>query len=111
MQRFLPLFSQAGCAHKYQVGEKWRGDATNCQLKGKSRYLCCAIGQDGQVLDVYFSERRNLEVAESFFKRAIDETGVRPLCVTTYKARCYPPVLPAVHLDANIGTPSTSTMG
>ena len=47
-------------------------------------------------MDVYFSERRNSKAAESFFKRAIGETGVKPTRVTTDKAKCYPPALKSV---------------
>jgi transposase-like protein len=36
------------------------------------------------------SERRNAKAAENFLKRAIGETGVRPTCITTDKAKCYP---------------------
>ena len=34
-------------------------------------------------MDAYFSERRNARAAQTFFERAIEETGVRPERVTT----------------------------
>ncbi|MDP9353574.1 MAG: DDE-type integrase/transposase/recombinase [Chloroflexota bacterium] len=55
-----------------------------------------AIDGDDQVVDVYASERRNAGAAETFFKRAIVDTGVRPTRVTTDRAKCYPPALKAV---------------
>ena len=58
-----------------------------------------AIDQHGQVVDAYFSKRRNAEAAESFFRRAITETGCTPARVTTDKATCYPPALRAVLPD------------
>ena len=48
------------------------------------------------MVDAYFSERRNAKAAQSFFERAIDETGVRPERVTTDKAKCYRPALRAL---------------
>jgi transposase-like protein len=51
------------------------------------------------VVDAYFSQRRNATAAETFFRHAIDGTGVRPKRVTTDKARCYPPALRAVLPD------------
>lgn len=100
VRRFLPLFQQAARAYRHPVGEKWRVDETYCRLNGLWAYLYRAIDQDGQVVDVYFSERRNAVAAENFFRRAIDQTGARPKRVTTDKARCYPPVLRAVLPDA-----------
>ncbi len=95
VQRFLPLFQEAVRIHRRLVGGKWRVDETYCRLKGRWAYLYRAIDQDGQVVDVYFSERRSAAAAENFFKRAISETGVRPTRITTDKAKCYPPALRA----------------
>ena len=93
VRRFLPLFGTAARAHRRQVGEKWRVDETYCRLNGKWTYIYRAIDQDGQVVDAYFSKRRNADAAEGFFRRSIDETGVKPERVTTDKAKCYPPAL------------------
>jgi putative transposase len=58
-----------------------------------------AIDEDGQVVDAYFSKRRNAKAAHAFFERAITETGVTPERVTTDKAKCYPPALRAILPD------------
>ncbi len=99
VQRFLPLFGEAARAHRRPVGTKWRVDETYTRLNGKWTYIYRAIDEDGQVVDAYFSERRNARAAQTFFERAIDETGVRPERVTTDKAKCYPPALRAVLPD------------
>ncbi len=96
VQRFLPLFGHAARSHRRQVEATWRVDETYCRLNGKWTYIYRAIDQDGQVVDAYFSERRNAKAAQTFFERAINETGVRPERVTTDKAKCYPPALRAV---------------
>lgn len=96
VHRFLPLFQQAARAHRRPVGEKWRVDETYVRLNGTWTYMYRAIDQDGQVVDAYFSVRRNATAAEAFFKRAINETGRTPTRVTTDKAKCYPPALRAV---------------
>jgi IS6 family transposase len=75
------------------VGGRWRVDETYCRLNGRWAYCYRAIDQDGQVVDVYVSERRNAVAARAVFERAIAETGVRPERVVTDKAACYPPVL------------------
>jgi transposase-like protein len=99
-QRFLPLFGKAARAHRRAVGIKWRVDETDTRLAGTWTYIYRAIDQDGQVVDAYFSQRRNARAAQTFFERAIDETGVPPERVTTDKAKCYPPALRAAVPDA-----------
>ena len=96
VQRFLPVFGEAARAHRRPVGTKWRVDETYCRLNGKWTYIYRAIDQHGQVIDAYFSQRRNARAAQTFFERAVDETGVTPERVTTDKAKCYPPALRAV---------------
>ncbi len=93
VQRFLPLFQDAARAHGRPVGQKWRVDETYTRLGGRWTYIYRAIDQDGQVVDAYFSERRNAAAAEAFFQRAMGETGVTPQQVVTDKAKCYPPAL------------------
>ena len=96
VQRFLPLFGEAARRHRTRVGKKWRVDETSCDFQGKQAYIYRAIDEHGQVVDAYFSERRNGPAAQAFFERAMAETEVTPVRVTTDKARCYPPALRAV---------------
>jgi transposase-like protein len=93
VQRFLPLFGAAARRHRLPVGRRWRVDETYCAFRGKHAYIYRAIDQDGQVVDAYFSERRNAAAAQVFFERAMAETDVTPERVTTDKAKCYPPAL------------------
>jgi IS6 family transposase len=95
VQRFLPRFQEAARAQRTTVGGRWRVDETYCRLQGRWAYLYRAIDQDGQIVDVYCSERRNAEAATAFFQRAIGSTGVTPTRVTTDQAQCYPPALRA----------------
>jgi transposase-like protein len=96
VQRFLPRFGDAARRHRTPVRKKWRVDETYCDYRGRYAYIYRAIDEDGQVVDAYFSERRNAAAAQAFFERAIAETEVTPERVTTDKARCYPPALRAV---------------
>ena len=96
VQRFLPLFTEAAREYRCPVGGCWRVDETDCRLGGRWAYCYRAIDQNGQVVDVLVSERRNAAAARAFFDRAMDETGVVPKRVTTDQAGCYPPALRAV---------------
>jgi transposase-like protein len=96
VQRFLPLFGEAARTYRRPLGNRWRVDETYVRLHGTWTYVERAIDQDGQVVDAYFSERRNAKAAQAFFERAIGETDVTPVQVITDKAKCYPPALRAV---------------
>jgi transposase-like protein len=93
VQRFLPRFQEAARPYRQPVGTKWWVDETYTRLAGTWTYIYRAIDQDGQVIDAYFSTRRNAKAAQAFFERASAETGVKPARVTTDKAKCYPPAL------------------
>lgn len=55
-----------------------------------------AIDEHGQIVDAFFSERRNAAAARAFFEGAIRETGSHPERVITDEAACYPGVIRAV---------------
>jgi transposase-like protein len=96
VRRFLPLFMDAARSHLRPVGGKGRVDETYCRLDGRWAYCYRAIDRNGQVVDAYFSERRNAAAARTFFERAIARTGVTPERIVTDRARCYPPALRVV---------------
>src|SRR6266540_4151167 len=77
-------------------GASMRPPATSRGGRPTSAYIYRAIDEEGQVVDAYFSERRNAAAAQAFFERAMAETAVTPVRVTTDKAKCYPPALRAV---------------
>jgi IS6 family transposase len=58
-------------------------------VAGRWTYLYRAIDQQGQVIDVWLSTRRDLAAARVFFTRALG-TGSVPVEVTTDKAPAYP---------------------
>src|SRR5215211_1105410 len=78
VQRFLPLFQDAARVHRHSVGQRWRVDETYTRLQREWTYIYRAIGQHGQVVDAYFSTRRNAATAEACFRRAIAESGSTP---------------------------------
>jgi IS6 family transposase len=52
-----------------------------------------AVDQDGQVIDVLVSARRDAAAARRFFRRALATLKVRPTEVITDAAPVYPAVL------------------
>jgi len=60
-------------------------DETYGKVAGRWVYLYRAIDQDGQVIDVMVSQKRDLAATRRFFTRAL-EHGLRPTEVTTDRA-------------------------
>ena len=93
VQRFTPLFADAARPSRHAAGDRWNVDETYVKVAGRWRYLYRAIDQFGQVVDVYFSERRDAGTARLFFSRAIASAQVEPAEVVTDRAQAYPRVL------------------
>ena len=68
-----------------QCGDRWHVDATYLRVEGRWCYLYRAIDKDGNLIDVYLSDVRDQEAAESFFRQAATTCGVYPYCITTDK--------------------------
>ncbi len=100
VQAFTPRFVAAARAHRTSVGQRWRVDATYLKIGGRWRYLFRAIDEQGQIVDVYLSDRRDAGAAQRLFEGALDTSGTAPTRVITDKAKCYPPALRAVLPEA-----------
>jgi transposase, IS6 family len=93
VQRFTPLLADAARPCRHRVGDRWQVDQTSMKVAGHWRYAYRAIGQFGQVIDVFVSSRRDTKAAHRFFVRAIGATKIAPAEVTTDQAPVYPAVL------------------
>jgi DDE domain len=72
------------------VSTTWLVDETYVKILGRWHYLYCGVDQDGQVLDYWLSQTRDLAAAEAIFRRTIGSTGCKPEHVVTDKATFYP---------------------
>src|SRR4029450_4149123 len=66
-----------------RVGRSWYVDETYLKVHGRWCYLYRAIDRTGTLVDVLFSEHRDMEAAQAFFRSAKAVTGVTPDRVTT----------------------------
>ena len=73
-----------------QVGRSWYVDETYLKVHGRWCYLYRAIDRNGNLVDVLFSEHRDMEAAQAFFRSAKAVTGVTPDRVTTDGHDSYP---------------------
>ena len=66
-----------------KVGRSWYVDETYLKVHGRWCYLYRAIDRNGNLVDVLFSEHRDMAAAQAFFRSAKAVTGVTPDRVTT----------------------------
>jgi transposase, IS6 family len=92
VQRFTPELIDAARPSRHVAGDRWFVDETYLKLAGRWVYLYRAIDQQGQVIDVLASPKRDLAATRRFFARALNAAR-RPTEVTTDRAPAYPRVL------------------
>jgi len=73
-----------------KVGCSWYVDETYIKVEGRWCYLYRAIDRSGALVDVMFSEHRDMAAAKAFFRSAKMVTGVIPDRVTTDGHDSYP---------------------
>ena len=73
-----------------KTGRSWYVDETYIKVDGRWRYLYRAIDRSGALVDVMFSERRDMAAAKAFFRSAKAVTGGTPDRVTTDGHDSYP---------------------
>jgi putative transposase len=54
-----------------QPGDKWHLDEIYIKIGGKTHYLWRAVDQNGMVLDILVTRRRNKEAAKRFFRKVL----------------------------------------
>jgi transposase, IS6 family len=96
VQKFAPLYQEAAKAYRHRVGSRWSVDETYVKVAGRWGYVYRAMDEYGQVIEVLFQEHRDAGAATTFFRSALENTGVTPQTVTTDKAAAYPPALAQV---------------
>src|ERR671932_613045 len=72
------------------VGRSWYVDETYLKVHGRWCYLYRAIDRTGTLVDVLFSEHRDMAAAQAFFRSAKAVTGLTPDRVTTDGHDSYP---------------------
>jgi transposase-like protein len=75
VQRFTPLLVDAARPCRQAVGGRWFVDETYVKVSGVWRYVYRAVDDEGQVIDVYVSPRRDIAAARGFFTTAITAHG------------------------------------
>ncbi|MET8354233.1 MULTISPECIES: IS6 family transposase [unclassified Micromonospora] len=93
VQRFTPLLADAARFCRHSPGDRWHVDETYVKVNGVWRYVYRAVDENGQVIDVLVSARRDADAARRFFRQALSTLKVTPSEVVTDAAPVYPSVL------------------
>jgi transposase-like protein len=73
--RYAPLLLEQFHRHKRPVTRRWHIDETYIKVRGCWTYLYRAIDSNGDTVEFWFSERRNLTAAERFLRKALKRHG------------------------------------
>ena len=58
-----------------RMGDRWFVDEIYIKAAGSCRYVCCAIDEHGQVIDILVSLRRDIAAARFVFALAVPTHG------------------------------------
>jgi putative transposase len=70
-------------------GDKWHLDEGFIKIQGKTHYLWRAVDQDGNVLDILVTSRRDTQAATRFFRKLLKGLEYVPRVLVTDKLASY----------------------
>jgi transposase-like protein len=73
--RYSPELLKRFNARKRIAAGKWHIDETYIKVRGRWMYLYRAIDNNGDTVEFWFSERRNLTAAKRFLRKAFKQHG------------------------------------
>ena len=73
--RYSPELLKRFNLRKRSVSRKWHVDETYIKVRGRWMYLHRAIDSNGDTVEFWFSERRNLTAAKRFLRKALKRHG------------------------------------
>jgi putative transposase len=73
--RYSPELLEQFNHRKRSVSRKWHMDETYIKVRGRWMYLYRAIDSNGDTIEFWFSERRNLVAARRFLNKALKRHG------------------------------------
>ncbi len=89
-QKFGAPYSRTLRRKQGRLGDIWHGDELFIKIRGEFHFLWRAVDQDGDVIDILVTKRRDLRAAKRFFRRALKHQGQAPWQLITDKLRSYP---------------------
>jgi putative transposase len=88
--KFGQVFANGLRRRRARPGDKWHLDEVFITIRGKNHYLWRAVDQDGNVLDILVTSRRDAKAATRFFRKLLTGWRSVPRVLVTDKLASYP---------------------
>jgi putative transposase len=88
-QKFGQTYANGLRHRRPRPGDKWHLDEVFLMINGQRRYLWRAVDQDGNVLDILVTSRRDTKAATRFFRKLLTGLEYVPRVLVTDKLRSY----------------------
>ena len=88
-QKFRQTYANGLRRRRPRPGDKWHLDEMFIKINGKTHYLGRAVDQDGNVLDILVTSRRDAKAATRFFRRLLTGSRSVPQVLITDKLASY----------------------
>jgi putative transposase len=85
--KFGPTYSRSLRRKQERFGDIWHVDEVFITIRGERYYLWRAVDQDGDVIDILVTKRRDCRAAKRFFRKALKHQGQVPWELITDKLR------------------------
>ena len=93
------------------LGDIWHVDELFIKIRGQQLYLWHAVDQDGDVIDILVSKRRDRRAATRFFRKMLQHQRQPPWQLITDKLRSYGRHIGRPFLPLCIAPVNTRTTG
>jgi putative transposase len=87
--KFGPAYAAGLRRRRPRPGDKWYLDEVFCTINGMRHYLWRAVDQDGTVLDILVTNRRDKAAARRFFRKLLKGLRYVPRVLVTDQLRSY----------------------
>ena len=87
--KFGPEYARKLRRKQGRGGDIWHVDELFVRIQGTQLYLWRAVDQDGDVLDILVTKRRNKRAAKRFFRKVVKGQGRAPRRLITDKLKTY----------------------
>ena len=88
-QKFGQTYANGLRRRQPRPGDKWHLDEVFITINAKRQYLWCAVDQDGIVLDILVTSRRDAKAATRFFRKLLRGLQSVPRVLITDKLASY----------------------
>jgi putative transposase len=87
--KFGQTYANALRRRRARPGDKWHLDEVFIKINGKTHYLWRAVDQNGNVLDILVTSRRDTKAATRFFRKLLKGSPYAPRVLVTDKLGSY----------------------